>query len=84
MLLEGWSASAMPLQLGFSVEGGGCLQEEGHSCLAHMNHVMVLIKPWIIQQAGGAKAWAYAGNKDSHFIVRVLETQNSKTNQCIL
>lgn len=48
------------------------------------NHVTVLIKPWIIQQAGGAKARAYAGNKDLYFKVRVLETQNSKANQFIL
>lgn len=33
VMLEGWSASAMPIQLGFSAEGGDYLQEEGHPML---------------------------------------------------
>lgn len=73
------SLSSAP-SVGVSVEGGGDLQEEEHYKLGpYESHVTAVIKPWIIQQAGGAKAWAYAGNKDLHFIVRVLETQNSKS-----
>lgn len=38
----GMASLSLTLQLGFSAEGRGCLQEEGYPCLVHGSHVTVL------------------------------------------
>lgn len=59
--------------------GRGCLQEEG-PCEPRGSSP----HPWTVQQAGAAKAWAYVKNKDAHFIIRVPETQTSKSKSIYL
>jgi hypothetical protein len=47
--LKGMVSLSNPSSVGFLCRRWGLFSGGGHSCLAHMRHVTVLIKPWVIQ-----------------------------------